>query len=70
MTSLERISAVRSVWESVCEEMYGNSGKRAYEGRTVEKEDGKRECSKVEHLVRCDLRDFMDGQRGSPQRIV
>ena len=56
MTSLERISAVRRVWERVCEEMYGNSGERAYEGRIVEK-DGKRECSKVEYLVRCDLRE-------------
>ena len=70
MTNIERISPVRRIWEGECEEMYGNSGKRAYEGRILEKEDGERECSKVEHLIRCDLRDFMDGQQDSPQRIV
>ena len=46
MTSLERIFAVRRVWEGECEEMYENSGQRAYEGRVIEREDGKREYVK------------------------
>ena len=43
MTSLERIFAVRRVWDGECEEMYENSGQGAYEGRMVEREDDKRE---------------------------
>ena len=59
MTSLERIFAVRRVWEGECEEMYENSGQRTYEGRVVER-----------RWQKGVPRDFMDGQRGSPQRIA
>ena len=51
MTSLERIFAVRRLWEGKCKGMNGNSGKRAYEGRVVEREDGKKEYSKVEQKL-------------------
>ena len=75
MKSLEGIFAVRRVWVGESEEIYWNKGKGAYGRKSLEERRRQKGVYKsraklVFYLVRCDSRDFVDGQRVSPQRIV